>query len=265
MTWEEIDTLSGRLAALLQQDRFSAELLSGALLAAQQINNPIRGNLFAGALRELVTYTLHSLAPDVRVEGCSWYRLEPKTNGPTRRQRATYVIQGGLSDDFVRRELGLDPDKEHKLLTGAMADLNKRTHVRPDTAVREDRDVRKLVSTTLTAFIGLLDIAERCRELIENALVDVLDQEIMDQLIGDIVGELDELSTHTRVDEHSIEVVEVASLDEAMVTYSVTGKVFVELQYGSDADVRNDFGAISSDSFPYAASVRASGRSPQGP
>jgi hypothetical protein len=257
MTWTDIDTLSRRISALLPEDGLCQGLLTGALMAARQTNNPVRGNLFAAALRELVTHTLHTMAPDLRVEKCAWYKQEPKTKGPTRRQRATYIIQGGLSDKFVRQELGLDPMHEHKRLTNAMDELNKRTHIRAHSAVHKGQDVRRLAATTLEAFLGLFEVAAKCRSLIEDALVDLLDQEIMDRLIGETIDELDELSTHTRVDEHSIDDVKVANLDECAVTYSVTGTVYVELQYGSNSDVRDDIGAINCDSLFYSTTITA--------
>jgi hypothetical protein len=61
----------------------------------------IRLNQFAAAMRELFGHTLHALAPDANVTKCEWFKRVPKTNGPTRRQRAKYATQGGLSDDYI--------------------------------------------------------------------------------------------------------------------------------------------------------------------
>jgi hypothetical protein len=52
-------------------------------------------------MRELFGHTLHALAPDANVTKCEWFKRVPKTNGPTRRQRAKYATQGGLSDDYI--------------------------------------------------------------------------------------------------------------------------------------------------------------------
>jgi hypothetical protein len=75
-------------------------------------NNPIRLNQFAAAMRELFGHTLHALAPDANVTKCEWFKRGPKTNGPTRRQRAKYATQGGLSDDYID-EIGVNVKHLH--------------------------------------------------------------------------------------------------------------------------------------------------------
>ncbi|TIP22597.1 MAG: hypothetical protein E5X92_08280 [Mesorhizobium sp.] len=86
--------------------------------------NPIRGNLCAAALRELVSHILHAMAPDEKVLKCVWYSKQPDTNGPTRRQRATFIMQGGLSVEFVTNKLHLDHDETCKPLIDAMNALS---------------------------------------------------------------------------------------------------------------------------------------------
>ena len=102
-----IEALSEQLV-----DDFSKQVLIGALRVARDPENPIRLNLFSAAIRELFGHTLHVLAPSERVTGCSWYQPHPHTHGPTRRQRAKYATQGGLSDAFVA-ELGIDVEDLH--------------------------------------------------------------------------------------------------------------------------------------------------------
>jgi hypothetical protein len=58
-------------------------------------------------MRELFGYTLQTLAPDENFTECEWFEPEPGTKGPTRRQRAKYATQGGLSDDYIA-EIGVD-------------------------------------------------------------------------------------------------------------------------------------------------------------
>ena len=87
-------------------DDFSAQVLTGALAVVAVPNNPIRLNQFAAAMRELFGHTLHALAPDANVTKCEWFKRVPTTNGPTRRQRAKYATQGGLSDDYID-EIGM--------------------------------------------------------------------------------------------------------------------------------------------------------------
>jgi Predicted pPIWI-associating nuclease len=62
-------------------NEFSQHVLAGAFRVAADRQNPLRLNLFAAALRELFSHTLHTLAPDTEVTQCSWYTPEPKPMG----------------------------------------------------------------------------------------------------------------------------------------------------------------------------------------
>jgi hypothetical protein len=72
-------------------------------------------------------------------------------------------------------------------------------------------------------------------------------------------GPLDELSTHTLVDE--VDDIQVNSLDIGFEGISVEGEgtVHVELNYGSESDRESGLGASSFDSFPFKFAVRLNG------
>src|SRR5947209_15568032 len=123
MGWQEVESLQERLRTLLPRDGFSRPTLKGAMIAARDHRNPIRGNLFAAAMRELITHTLHTMAPDDKLQKCSWYVQEIGTKGPMRRQRAAFITQGGLSDEFVTETLNLDPAAAHIPLVQAIGEL----------------------------------------------------------------------------------------------------------------------------------------------
>jgi hypothetical protein len=78
---------------------------------------------------------------------------------------------------------------------------------------------------------------------------------VFENLISETIQELDELSTHTTVDGHYIDTVEVMSLTATRIEYAITGQVEVELQYGSNSDVRKDLGFRQDDSYPYHAMI----------
>lgn len=96
-------------------DQFSRTVLAGAI-AALRSDNPLRAHHFATSIRELIGHILHTLAPDASVVKADWYRAED--NKPTRRQRATYAVQGGMSDSRVEA-LGFDIADMHKQLSDA--------------------------------------------------------------------------------------------------------------------------------------------------
>ncbi len=260
--WANVEDARRDLVALLPQDRFLRKLCKGAIKVGRDKTNPIRGNLVASALRELATHMLHSLAPDDDVRRCVWFKQAKDTKTVTRGQRARYIVHAGLPDDFVKERLKVDPAAMAKPLLNAMDKLHKATHVRVDTVVRKGSAVRDMLYGVMTELHALLEDAGGARGSIKNAVGSALHNAVFESMILDTIQELDELSTHTRVDGHWIEEIEVRRLDATEIEYSVIGEVEVELQYGSNSDVANDIGMRSDDSYPYRVRVVAEARKP---
>ena len=143
-------------------------------------------------------------------------------------------MQGGLTDEFLNNELGIDPEELHAELLDAMGELNKLTHVREGTIVADEGAVLDLVQNTMLAVIGLFENAETCRSRIELELAEHIDREVMDKLISETIDDLDIPSTHTTVEGHQAESIAVRNIGYDTIEYRVLGTVFVQLQYGSD-------------------------------
>lgn len=253
--WQYEESLIGDVLALTSDDEFLANVLAGSLAVAKDEANPIRGNLVASALREAMGHLLHKLAPDDDVRRCIWFKQAPDTDGVTRRQRATYIVQAGLPDHFVKDTLKVDVGSLVKALLAAMDNLNKATHVRPDTIMFDEQSVRDMMEDALLGLHDLLETAAASREDIKRAVEGVMHDAVFEKVISETIQELDELSTHTRVEGHFIDSVEVRRMDGTHLDYVITGEVEVELQYGSDSDVDNDIGFSQDDSYPYRAKV----------
>jgi hypothetical protein len=99
-SWPELRNQAQAFLREFPDDAFMSTVLEGALQVGES-DNPIRGNLCALALREITGHLLHTLAPDARVSNCCWYKQEEGTQRPTRQQRGTYIVQGGLPIEFV--------------------------------------------------------------------------------------------------------------------------------------------------------------------
>lgn len=263
LTWRDLEALSAQLVGRFSDDVFVAQVLAGALRVGEDAGNPIRGNLLAAAARELVTHILHELAPDEDVQACAWFVQNPETETITRAQRARYIIHGGLRPAYVRDTLELDPTPYVRPLTRAMSELNRRTHVKRDTVLSDDVAIRELAADILEILMDLLDIAAECRTLILAKLRDGVDQAILDRTISDVIGDVDELSSHTLVDELAIEGVEVAALSAREIRFGVEGTVYVTLQYGSGSDFRRGDGATMTDNYPFRATVIAHAGEPE--
>lgn len=262
IAWEDVDSARRDLINLVPRDRFLEKLCKGAIRAGRDTTNPIRGNLVASALRELATHVLHDLAPDDEVRRCIWFEQAADTKTVTRSQRARYIVQAGLPNDFVKETLKVDAGAMAKPLLAAMDKLHKATHLRAETVVYKGSAVREMLYEVLTEIHALLEDAANARHSITGAVSTSLHNAVFENLILDTIQELDELSTHTRVDGHIIDEIKVRRLDAGEIEYRVTGEVEVELQYGSNSDVANDIGMRSDDSYPYKAKVIAAAARP---
>lgn len=260
--WELLNDKRTKLKEKFPKDEFLEALLDGMWRVARDKSNPIRGNLVASALREVFGHIVHTLAPDTEVRKCSWFEQAKDTKTVTRRQKAQYIVQAGLPDSFVEKDLKLAIDDYVSPLLDAFNDLNKATHVRAETIVSNGKDVRILIESVLEGLLELLEAAFQARSDLEHAVSEKMHHAVFDNLISETIQELDELSTHTTVDGHLIDKVEVVGLNSERIVYEITGEVEVELQYGSNSDVRNDIGVRLGDSYPYRATVISNAAAP---
>jgi hypothetical protein len=258
-TWPKIESAVAALAPRLLDD-FSRVVLDGALKVARDDSNPLRGNLFASAMREVMTHTFHTAGPDAEVTQCAWYK--PEADKPTRRQRLSYWTRGGLSDGFVEEELGLDPKGMADEILAGFNQLHKATHVRENTIVAAEDEVLALVGNSLDALAEAFDLALECRESVVEALASEIQDEVTAAFISDTIGEIDELATHHWIEESSVDEVEVTSLTSSEVRYEISGTLGVTLQWGSGSDVRDDIGAVGQDSFPFVITLTAKPSAP---
>lgn len=254
-SWRDVKKLRRDVLARFPNDQFLERVLKGSLRVARQTFNPLRGNLAAAGLREAITHVLHSLAPDDEVRACVWFKQAPDTQTVTRRQRATYILQAGLPAAFVETKLGIDVKAHMDPLIEAMDDLNRATHVRPDTLLASGATIREMFEAVLLGLEELIDAARDSRQEVETAVAGAMHNAVTERLIAEAIEELDLLSTHTAIDYHMLESIEVEKMSGTEIAYRVTGNVYVELQYGSNSDVANDIGLRTSDSYPYEATV----------
>ncbi|MDH6265399.1 hypothetical protein M2360_000780 [Rhizobium sp. SG_E_25_P2] len=260
--------LAEQLAAGLP-DEFSRTVLAGSLGVAWDSANPIRANLFAAGIREAVTYVLHFLAPDEAIKACGWYktyREKQKKIGertkiefkdqPTRVHRMVYATQGGIPDKALE-ELGVDIGDAHKKLRFVVDELSKYTHVRPGTLIQGDDKVVVFMEDTLGAMIRFLTVVSDVRAAIVDAVSEHANCLAGDALTESVVQELDELSTHTMVEEVIADDIQIVEIGPDQVQLEVRGKVYVELNYGSGADFRRGDGASMRDKYPFSVKMIA--------
>lgn len=231
---------------------FESKLYQAAHQNLADATNPLRFSNYAYAMRELVRHLLERLAPSDAIIACPWYANETnKPDGVTRRQRAYFAVQGGLSNEYVHDTLKLETDEIHKRLIKAIDRLSKFTHIQPQVFGIPQHEVKELAEQTEQAVLGLLETIEQCRTQITSALWERIDEAVVFETIRETIDSIDELATHHSIDEVYIHKISVTTIDHDRVQFLATGRIGTELQWGSNSDVRNDQGAVMSENFPF--------------
>jgi hypothetical protein len=221
-------------------------------LAALAGDNRQRAQHFAVTMRELFGHVLSSRVSDEEVRRCVWYKQEEGTRGPTRRQRALYLSRGGLSDDFLRNILKLDPDEFHQELKAAFDDLSTKTHVRPNSAPTDAARIEEFADFAISAFAEVFDAIDDVRYQIEQAIAPSLQNEAASTFISETIDELDIIAGRYTTEGVLFDETGVLEIGSKFISYRVTGTVDVQLHYGGKSDpVQID------ENFPFTCTIVA--------
>lgn len=247
----------GRSVEDILERRLEGEFEKALFAAAREnlvdLKNPLRFNNFAYAMRELIRNVLARLAPDGEVFGCSWFKEETgRPRGISRRQRVYYAVQGGLSDAYLRDELGLEISDIHVKLRDSVDNLSKYTHIEEATFNLDADRISHHVTETFTAVVDLFQTIDECRRVLVEALTEHIDSSVVDAAISETIGSIDELATHHSVEEVSTDDVYVVQIDASFIRFIAEGTVTCVLQWGSNSDVRRGDGATLDEDFPFS-------------
>jgi hypothetical protein len=252
-----------RIVELVGSSDFERNLYEAAVRNLADVDNKLRFNNFAYAMRELSRHFLHRLAPDEEVTKCSWYKnVTGKEGMLARSERAAFAVHGGLSDDFVRDNLGLDIQVINKRLKDAVDGLSKYTHIEEAVFDLPPERVDALVVETTEAFAGLFEAIRSCRCDILYELQEAIDDASVSEVLSDTIQEIDELATHHSIDEIYVHSTVITRISHDTVYIKAEGTIGVELQYGSNSDWRRGDGAKISMSFPFGCELTCPTSSP---
>jgi hypothetical protein len=242
MVEAHISQLAGRLRRRLPDD-FSSRMFDASWQAFNDPTNPLRLTFFSTGIREMVGHMLHTLAPDESVMACSWFTTEDKT--VTRRQRAKYMVQGGLSDDLLM-SMNVNMATLYASVRPKIDNLSKHVHVREATAETDPAKIEEIATDTLVFLIELLEAICICRTTVTDALEGAIHEETVMALVTENLDYIDVLSSS-----HSVETVDVLSktilsIDNEIVRFKITGEVEADFHWGSSSD-----GIDGSEAFPF--------------
>jgi hypothetical protein len=232
-------------------NEFQRRLLDATMQSVQETSNPLRLNNFSASFRELFRHILVELAPDDEVKATSWFEPDQKNAGKvTRAQKVSYVVHGGLDPAYVEDELVIDVTAERQALLKTIDQLNKFTHVNEGSFDSSPEDVERQSIAVCEALKSFLDCADEARKLLCSRVEERVHDDVVSEAIGDTILSIDEIATHHSVDDVDVHEIEVTSMDHAEIQFTAYGSVGVELQWGSNGDVRKGEGAVFRDSYP---------------
>jgi hypothetical protein len=247
-------TAASRIAGVAPKapDEFTrASLIAAARVLGDQ-QNQLRLNLCCAAIRMLFEHVMGTLAPSAEVEACSWYERPADRDKPVRAQRIQYWMQGGLTDTFLKTELGIDPSALRKRLLEAFNNLSKHVHGRADTVIYDDVVVEAEADKVADAVEDLLTAYRDCRAALIDPLLGALDEGAVDSLMEETIQSVDEIATHHSIEEIYVGKTEVEAITSSVVRYRASGSIYVTLQWGSNSDLRRGDGAELNQSFPFS-------------
>lgn len=246
-----------RILRLIANSPFERDLYEAAFLNLQDRRNKVRFNNFAYAMRELSGHTLARLAPDSEVQKCVWWSAKPEgvVHQVTRIERAVYATQGGLSNFYVKRRLGLDFEASHQELRDAIMRLSEYTHIRAEVFGMSEEEINRLAEETTEAFAGLMISIQDCRAAVAERLSDAITDAAIQQVLAESLDAVDELASHYFLEEIYVDSHEVTDITAEAIHVKASGSIEVTLQWGSNSDLRNGDGVEMDESFAFTCEL----------
>ena len=246
-----------RILQLVADSQFERELYEAAMINLEDHRNGLRFHNFAFAMRELVSHTLARLAPDEEVQQCIWWKKKARGVIPqvTRVERCVYATQGGLSNDYVTKNLGLDFQQVHENLRDAVIRLSEYVHITPEIFRLDDDEIERLAEETVEAVARLMACILECREAVADRLSEEISDAAVEQVVGESLDAVYELATHYYLERVYVESHEVVRITSEAVHFKVSGTLDVTLQWGSNSDLRNGDGAAMDGSFDFTCEL----------
>lgn len=241
---------------------FEREVFDASIKNLLDANNDLWLNNFAYAMREVINVYLANLAADADISNCHWYKTDLQyqkkypPGEPNLKGKLTYVLVGNLPLGYVEKNLKIDFEKKIKELIKSYNTLSKFTHISRKSFRVKDLGVAKEILEHFHNFMKLIiDIQKELEEALESSIYDDLG---VDELYTDLQAELDTLSTHTTMDDYTIEWVEDVIVDPincGIVRVDFGGTLSCDLRYGSESDVDRGDGISSGIGIEFSASL----------
>lgn len=245
-------------------DEFEKTLFVAALRNYCSHGNPIRFNNFAFAMRELLQHVLDRKAPEDKVCNCVWFSPDPKNNNkPTRRQQLKYCMQAGLQDNLLSDEIKSDMEILINNYNSHVSDLNSYTHISKKTFGQASKKSYEQLKAVLTTFNSAMGIIEEGKKEVVAYVPEKLGDYLEAEVRVEIPAALDEISTHTYVEDVELVGFSVSEIDHEYIYIEGESTAYVTLNYGSSSDFKRGDGVSLNDNFPVLFKCKAKANNPK--
>lgn len=250
----KLAALEARLARLPLHLR--ATLLNGAVLSFDHVANPARFINTGNLLRELLRELFKAISPDENIRRCRWYTPHPKS-GVTRRHRTLFAVYSYLDPRYFPEDFVADVDALAAAVMRQVEVLSSFAHPTATTVTTAEAAAVAAFNSALGLFLELFDAIDAGRVHVLEALKSDLQEHLPALFTNEFFDDLDMLSSHTRPqDADSIEV-GIVQITEEAIKFVGAGRVYCDLQFGSDGDCSRGDGLEWKDSFPFTFSGEA--------
>ena len=165
----------------------------------------------------------------------------------SRKDQVRYSIQGDFSNEFME-ELDFDIEEITEELYKSYQELSRYTHITEKTFhTLSSRQIKDEGRRLLQLFIKIIEF----RRDITSKIEDTINDDIFNEFIKDTLNEVDCLATHHHYEDVEVEELHIQNIEGTKIVFNILGTVYIELQYGSDSDVRNDMGSVEDMDFPF--------------
>lgn len=230
----------------LIESSFEKDVLKSAYSHLHNLHDPLRCNIFALLIRELIRIVIARLAPDDNVSQASWCHDERIT----RRSRYRFVITGMISDAQIAKHPKLNATDAIAELVRLNDTLSKYTHISSGTYNATQSQVDQFVREVEDVVIEYVQTLKKTKDEIRNIMWTIVSESVNQHVSDAIPAELDMLSGQTIVE--NIHVEQLEDFDTTTLTPTLTGSGMaeIELNYG-----HGDEQMSSSDSYPLTFEV----------
>ena len=213
-------------------DELKSNILKSAYSHLNNLHDPLRCNVFALILRELVRIIMSELAPDEVVKSTSWYSSETVT----RYDRYRFAITGHISDEVISHYPQFESSRDSKAMVQLIKKLSKFAHISDETYELDDDRFKEFQNGVENTVMDYFTRLKTVNEKIQNTVWDLTEDAINKKLMEQIPLELEELSRNTIVEECNVMDLEAISCSIANLSIVGAGSVYVELNYGGRKD-----------------------------